>query len=146
MSGVPLPTAEIPAGTVTVRVDPRLAHQYRHRPSRRAERGGVRQRASTNDAGRAEFSGLKPGAKVKAVTIVDGERLESQEFALPPKPGSALMLVATDPAAATAALRRTASSPTGPARTGIVVLGDQSRFVIELGDGGLNGLQHLSRS
>jgi hypothetical protein len=68
---------------------------------------------------------------------VDGERLESQEFTVPSNAGVRLMLVATDPGAA----QRTQEDQqlaAGPAKTGIVVLGEQSRFVIELGDGGLN--------
>ncbi len=55
------------------------------------------------------------------------------------------MLVATDPAAASSESASSAAAENddqklaaGPARTGIVVLGEQSRFVIELGDGGLN--------
>ena len=39
--------------------------------------------AKTNDAGRAEFIGLQPGTRVRAATTVDGEWLESQEFAIP---------------------------------------------------------------
>ena len=93
--------------------------------------------ARTNDAGRAEFTGLVPGSKVKAVTIVDGERIESQEFTLPAQSGVRLMLVATDPAGAARA-EEDRKLAAGPARTGVVVLGDQSRYVIELGDDGLS--------
>ncbi len=68
---------------------------------------------------------------------MDGERLESQEFTVPSNAGVRIMLVATDPGAA----QRTQEDQqlaAGPAKTGIVVLGEQSRFVIEVGDGGLN--------
>lgn len=136
MSGVPLPTSEIPAGTVTVRVvRGTLSNLVVGQVVQLT--GEVTADAKTNDAGRAEFPGLTVGARVKAVAIVDGERLESQEFTLPAASGVRLMLVATDPEAArrTEEDRRLAE---GPARTGIVVLGDQSRFVIELGDDGLS--------
>ena len=53
-------------------------------------------KVKTNDAGRAEFSGLAPGTRVKAVTTVDGERLESQAFPVQAQGGVRLMLVATD--------------------------------------------------
>jgi hypothetical protein len=136
MSGVPLPTSEIPPGTVTVRVvRGTLSNLVVGQDVQLV--GEVTGEAKTNDAGRAEFSGLRAGTRVKAVAIVDGERLESQEFTLPASSGVRLMLVATDPEA----VRKTEEDrklAAGPARTGIVVLGEQSRFVIELGDDGLN--------
>ncbi|HJR61968.1 MAG TPA: hypothetical protein VJ813_21355 [Vicinamibacterales bacterium] len=135
MSGVPLPTGDIPAGTVTVRVvRGSLSNLVTGHPVELI--GDATASATTNDAGRAEFTGLKPGSRVKAVTVVDGERLESQEFTLPPQAGIRLMLVATDAGAA----RRAAEDQKlaqAPARTGIVVLGEQSRIVFELGDDGL---------
>ena len=135
MSGVPLPTSEIPAGTVTVRVV-RGALSNLVEGQRVELTGDISASATTNDAGRAEFTGLRTGARVKAVAVVDGERLESQEFTLPPQAGVRLMLVATDPAAAQRAEedRKLADAP---ARTGIVILGDQTRFIVELGEDGL---------
>jgi hypothetical protein len=135
MSGVPLPTSDIPAGTVTVRVvRGSLSNLVVDQPVELL--GDASATAKTNDAGRAEFTGLRPGARIRAVTTVDGERLESQEFTLPATAGVRVMLVATDPEAA----RRSEEDrklAEGPARTGIVVLGDQSRFVIEPGEDGL---------
>jgi len=135
MSGVPLPTSEIPAGTVTVRVV-RGALSNLVVGQDVELTGDISASAATNDAGRAEFTGLKPGARVKVVAVVDGERLESQEFTLPPQAGVRLMLVATDPGAAQRA-EQDRKLAEAPARTGIVVLGDQTRLVIELGDEGL---------
>lgn len=136
MSGVPLPTGEIPAGTVTVRVvRGSLANLVVAHPVELT--GDVTASAQTNDAGRAEFSGLKPGARVKAVTVVDGERLESQEFTLPPQAGIRVMLVATDPEGAKRA-EQDRQLAQAPARPGIVVLGQESRFVFELADNGLS--------
>ena len=135
MSGVPLPAADMPSGTVTVRViRGSLSNIITAHPVELS--GDVSASASTNDAGRAEFSGLKPGAKVKAATVVDGERLESQLITLPLQGGVRLMLVATDPEAAKRA-EEDRKLATAPARTGIVVFGDQSRLVFELADGGL---------
>lgn len=135
MSGVPLPTSDVPAGTVTVRVvRGTLSNLVVGQSVELA--GDVTATAKTNDAGRAEFTGLKPGARVKAVAVVDGERLESQEFTLPAQSGVRLMLVATDPGA-TQRAEEDQKLAQEPARTGIVILGDQSRFVIELGEDGL---------
>jgi hypothetical protein len=136
MSGVPLPSGDLAPGTLTVRLvrgslsNPLTGHEV-------ALSGGATERASTNDVGRAEFSGLPIGAKVKATATVDGERLESQEFSIPQTGGVRIMLVATDPELA----RREAEDrelAAGPARTGIVVFGEQSRFVFEIGADGLN--------
>jgi hypothetical protein len=135
MSGVPLPSSELPAGTLTVRVirgslsnlvvDQQVELQ-----------GDSTATTKTNDAGRAEFTGLKPGARIKAVVVVDGERVESQEITMPPTAGVRVMLVASDPATAQRS-EEDRKLAEGPARTGIVVLGDQSRFVIEPGEDGL---------
>ena len=135
MSGVPLPTADIPPGTVTVRVvRGALSNLVVDHPVEIT--GDVSASARTNDAGRAEFSGLKPGATLRAVTTVDGERLESQTFRLPAQGGVRLMLVASasgSPGAGTV----DPQPGEGPVQTGGVTLGDQSRFVIEFDDDGL---------
>ena len=126
MAGVPLPVADMPAGTVTVRViRGSLANNI---PGQAVELrvGGETRRATTGETGRAEFTGLPPGARVKAAAVVGTERLESQEFDVPRSGGIRTILVAADPASG------------APAQPGTVVLGDQSRFVVEMGDGALN--------
>src|SRR5215210_1974586 len=82
MSGVPLPTGDLPVGTITVRVirgsltSPILNQVVQIR-------GGTTASKTTNDSGRAEFSGLAPGTRIKAFTEVVGERVESQEIQVP---------------------------------------------------------------
>jgi hypothetical protein len=132
MSGVPLPVTDLQPGTVMVRlIRGTLSNIVTGHPVELI--GGERAlTANTNDAGRAEFTGLKPGTRVKAVTTVDGERIESHEFEVPSSGGIRLMLVASDP--------NLAKSPDGkstapaPVQSDSVVLGDQSRFVFEIGD------------
>ena len=130
MSGLPLPVTDVPPGTVTVRVirgaltNPIAGHEVQLVGPATGLKG------VTNESGRAEFSNLPVGTRLKALTTVDGEQLESQEFSVPAAGGVRLMLVATDPKAAQPDL--------GPAQTGIVVLGDQSRFVFEFNDNGLS--------
>lgn len=135
MSGVPLPVGDVPTGTVTVRVlrggfaspVPSLTVELT------GEAGG--QQATTNDVGRAEFTGLKPGARVRAVANLGAERLESQTFEVPATGGIRLMLVAADPGGAT---QPPAGPPAAAAGPGEVVLGEESRFVFEMGEDGLS--------
>ncbi len=82
---------------------------------------------ATDEGGRAQFSGLKPGAPLKAVAVVDGERLESQEFPAPAGGGIRMLLVATDKEKEA----RAAEAAKTPAVTGPVIIGGESRIVIE---------------
>ena len=134
MSGVPLPTADLPAGTVTVRV----VQGSMDKPIAGITveiTGGVRR--ETGETGRAEFSGLQPGSTIKAFAIVGTERLESQDIKVPSNGGVRVALVATDPELEKRAAedRKLAE---GPAQKGAVVLGGDSRFVFEVGDSALN--------
>src|SRR3954470_13302911 len=97
MSGIPLPVADLPSGTVTVRVVRGVMTNVIAGQVVELTGGASPLSAKTNDAGRAEFSGLQPGARLKAATTVNGERIESQEFAVPPAGGIRLALIATDP-------------------------------------------------
>src|SRR5205085_11472545 len=81
----------------------------------------------TDENGRAEFSGIKGGTPVKALAVVDGERLESQEFPAPSQGGIRLMLVANV---------KGSESPAQPlaVQKGTVVLGDQTRMILDMED------------
>ncbi|RPJ67723.1 MAG: hypothetical protein EHM24_20725 [Acidobacteria bacterium] len=63
---------------------------------------------------------------VKAVAVIDGERLESQEFQMPPQSGVAMLLTATDKGAAAQMAKE--------AVAGTVRLGGQSRIVTQFDD------------
>jgi hypothetical protein len=63
--------------------------------------------------------------------------VESQEFDVPAAGGIRLMLVATDAAIEKKAAEDRALAQ-GPPVSGVVVLGEQSRFVLEVGDDALN--------
>jgi hypothetical protein len=135
VAGIPLPVADIPVGTVVVRVI--KGSLTNNIPGQQVELtgAGAPRTATTDAGGRAEFSGLPPGARVTATATVGGERLQSQEFAVPGSGGVRLILFASDPASGGAPA---ATPPAQAAQPGSVVLGDQSRFVIELGDGSLS--------
>jgi hypothetical protein len=137
ISGVPLPIGDMPAGTVTVRVIRGQLTNPLPGQSVELTGDGAPRTASTDEAGRAQFSQLTSGARVKAAVTVGGERIESQEFTVPASGGVRLMLVATDPDTEKRAEedRRLAQAP---AMAGVVVLGDQTRFVVEIGDDALN--------
>jgi hypothetical protein len=137
IAGVPLPVGDVAPGTVTVRViRGSLSNNLSGQTVELLVDGSPR-RERTGESGRAEFGGLRPGARVRAVAIVGEERLESQEFAVPSTGGIRVMLVAADPDAEKrqAEDRRLGA---GPAQPGIVVLGEQTRFVFELGDETIN--------
>ena len=140
ISGVPLPVPDVAVGTVTVRVVRGQITSILPGQTVELTIAGAQKTATTvltDAAGRATFNDLPPGSRVKAAVTVDGERIESQEFAVPSAGGTRLMLVATDPALEekAAADRKLGE---GPAVPGLVVLGDQSRFVLEIGDDALN--------
>jgi hypothetical protein len=137
MSGVPLPVGDLAPGTVTVRVVRGSMANVLAGETVDLVGGPSPLSAKTNAAGRAEFSGLTPGTRVKASAVVNGERLESQEFAVPRAGGIRVALVATDPEMQKKA-EQDQQLAQSPAQAGMVVLGERSRFVFEMGDEALN--------
>jgi hypothetical protein len=130
MSGIPRPDGQMAAGTITVRViRGDLSNNITGQPVE-LHVGDQVQTVKTDDQGRAEFSGLTPGATVSAVTVVDGERLESQAFPVQTQGGVRLMLVATDKEKE----RQKAEEAKLPPITGPVVIGGDSRIVLEPGE------------
>jgi hypothetical protein len=120
MSGIPRPVDDLPKGAISVRlIRGALSNNISGHPVD-LHIGGTVTTVKTDENGRAQFDNVPPGATVKAAADVDGEHLESQEFAAPAQGGIRLMLVATDPTKAAA-----------PATTGTVVIGEQSRIVMQ---------------
>ncbi len=128
MSGIPRPVGDLPNGTIAVRlIRGSLASNIAGHPVELVV-NGKSQTAKTDDSGHAQFSGLPSGATAKTLAVVDGERLESQEFPVPAQGGIRLMLVATDKNAAPA------TSPAAEPVSGQVVIGGDSRIIVEPGD------------
>ena len=128
MSGIPRPVTDLPEGHVSVRlIRGQLSNNIPGHPVE-MHAGSKVITVKTDENGRADFSGVAAGTSVKAVAVVDGERLESEEFAWPGQGGIRLMLVATDKTAGAAA------PGAAQAQTGNVVLGDQTRVIIDLAD------------
>jgi hypothetical protein len=138
MSGIPLPVTDLPAGTVTARVIRGALTNPLSGETVQLTGAAVSQSAKTDEAGRATFSGLKPGVRVKAVAVVSGERIESQEFEVGSTGGTRLMLVASDAGSGQSAAGGDRAAAPVTAVPGAVTFGEQSRFVIETGDDALN--------
>jgi hypothetical protein len=130
MSGIPRPVDDLPNGAISVRlIRGSLSNNLTGRPVD-LHIGSKVITVKTDENGRAEFKDLitgTGGATVKASADVDGEHLESQEFPAPTRGGIRLMLVATDPNKKPTPK----PAPDAPAVTGPVVIGDQSRFVLQ---------------
>lgn len=137
MSGMPLPVPDLSVGTVTARVIRGQLSNPLEGQTVELSGAGAAKTSTTDAAGRATFSGLTPGTRVKMAVTVAGETIESQEFDVPAQGGVRVMLVATD-AATEAKAAEEKKLAAEPAVKGAVVLGDQSRFVIEIGDDTLN--------
>jgi hypothetical protein len=130
MSGIPRPVTDLPAGHVSVRlIRGQLSNNIQAHPVE-IHAGGKVLTAKTDENGRAEFSGVTPGTTVKAAALVDGERLESQEFPWPGDGGIRVMLVATP---------KDGDAPPAVFQpvTGNVAFGDQTRVIIDINDGSL---------
>jgi hypothetical protein len=163
MSGQPLPSGDVPVGTVSVRVIRQTMSNNVAGVEVQLEAPPQMLKATTDANGRAVFPNVAQGQTWKAVTIVDGERLESQPFTIPTAGGLRMLLVAGLKTAASggAATPGTPGAPasgagaapgaSAPAVPGDVILGGQSRIVVELAERslevyGLFELTNLSAS
>ena len=130
MSGIPRPVSDLPDRALSVRlIRGDLSKNIAGHPVELHVDGRV-QTVKTDENGRAEFDDLTPGATLKAVAVVDGEQLISEEFPAPSSGGIRLMLVATDPEKAAG----DALAAKAPAVAGQVVISGESRIVMEPDD------------
>ncbi|HUR35490.1 MAG TPA: hypothetical protein VM032_16925 [Vicinamibacterales bacterium] len=130
MSGIPRPVDDLPNGSVSVRViRGDMSNNIADQPVE-MRAGNTTRTVKTDAEGRAQFDNLDAGTPVKFSTVVDGERLESQEFPIQPRGGARLLLVATDANAA----REAAARASAPAVRGTVIMGGESRIIVEPGE------------
>jgi hypothetical protein len=130
MSGIPRPVTDLPDGVVSVRlIRGDFSNNITNHPVE-LHLGGQVRTVNTDEAGRAEFRDIPPGTTVQAVAIVDGERLESQAFPVQAQGGIRLMLVASDKEQE----KQKLAEATAPAITGQVVIGGDSRIVVEVAE------------
>jgi hypothetical protein len=126
MAGIPRPVDDLPDGSVSVRViRGALTNNIPNQPVE-LRVGSEVLTVSTDAEGRAQFDNLTPGASVTASATVDGERLESQTFPAPARGGIRLLLVASG--------EGSDGPAAGPAVTGQVAIGGQTRIIMQPGD------------
>jgi hypothetical protein len=126
MSGIPRPSETAPAGSVSVRlVRGQISNLLVDMPVV-FDVDGRRQTVKTDATGHAVVSGLSAGATVQVSATVDGERLDSQPFQASAQSGMVLMLVASEKSAQQQMAK--------DAVPGTVVLGNQSRVVVQFDD------------
>ncbi len=134
MAGIPLPAPELPTGTVSVRVvRERMGNNVAGQQVTLTGAGDKRT-ATTDEQGRAEFTGIRAGATVVASTTVDGETVTSQELPVPANGGVRVALIAGVAEAAARAREAAEAAAREPARQGIVVFGGESRIILEFQD------------
>ena len=135
MSGRPLPSPDVPPGSLSVRVaitdfsNPLAGHRVD------VSVDGESRTVTTGDDGRALVSGLRVGNTVRVSTMINGVRLDSQPIPIGTT-GMMVALVATDPADP-AAVAPPPSDPGAAPVKGTVVLGPESRVIVELAENGL---------
>jgi len=137
--GRAIPAAELPAGTVTVRVVREAIGNNVPGQQVRVTVGGTTRSATTDAQGRAEFTDLpKGGADAVAEVTVDGEKLVSQPFAVPASGGLRVILVAGIAKAAERKKQEEAAAAAEPPTKGIVVFGGNSRVLMQFNNDALD--------
>ena len=139
MSGLALPSADLPDGTVSVRVVRQTLGNNVVGAPVSLSGAGVSDTAPTDESGRAIFSGLTPGATVVATVTVDGETVRSQPIQVAASGGMRTILAvgleggASGGAASGSEAGTSADSdaPAVAATPGTVVLGAQARHIVD---------------
>jgi hypothetical protein len=138
MSGRPLPSPDVPPGSLSVRVARGdFSNSLANHPVDVSVDGQLRT-VTTGEDGRALVSGLRVGNSVRVSTMVDGQRLESMSIPIGTT-GMMVALVADSATDATGSAGTGAPAPATmlPAVKGSVVLGPESRVIVELAENGL---------
>jgi hypothetical protein len=135
--GKAIPAPELAAGTVTVRVVRESIGNNIAGQEVRLTRGESTRTATTDAQGRAEFANLPPGSEGTAQATVNGESLTSDPFMVPASGGLRVILVAGLKEAAARKAREAAEAEAAPPVPGVVVLGPNSRVMLEFRDDNL---------
>ena len=135
--GRAIPAAELPVGTVTVRVVREAIGNNVAGQDVRLTVAGSPRSAKTDEQGRAEFTNLPPAAEVRAEATVNGEPLVSDTFMVPATGGLRVILVAGLKDAAARKETEAAAAAAAPAVPGVVVIGPNSRVLMEFRDDAL---------
>lgn len=140
--GRALPAPELRDGTVTVRVVRESIGNDAPGQVVEITVGNATQQGTTDAEGRAEFSGLAAGEAVASVTV-DGEKLTSLPFMVPTSGGLRVILVAGMARAAARRELEEQQAAAAPAVKGAVVLGSNSRVILEFNNDALTAFYIL---
>lgn len=133
--GRAIPASDLSSGTVTVRVVREAIGNDVPGQRVTVTVGGRDYSATTDAQGRAEFTTLPAGGTGAVATVtVDGERLESQPFAVPGTGGLRVILVAGIAAAAERRQQQDAAAAAEAPTRGIVVFGGNSRVLMQFNE------------
>jgi hypothetical protein len=134
--GKAIPAAELPNGTVTVRVVREAIGNNITGQEVRVTVGSTVRTARTDEQGRAEFAML-PSGEARAEATVEGEQLVSDPFAVPTSGGLRVILVAGLKEAAARAAKEADAAAAAPPVRGNVVFSPNSRVLMEFRDDAL---------
>jgi len=132
--GKALPASELANGTVTVRVVREALGNNLPGETVRVTAGSVTRTATTDEQGRAEFKDLPQGTSATASVTVTGEELTSEPFTVPAAGGLRVILISGMAQAAERRQAEESKSLAEPPTKGIVVLGSNSRILMEFQD------------
>jgi hypothetical protein len=137
INGKAIPAPELPNATVTVRVvRENVGNNVPNQPVK-VTQGSVTRSATTDDQGRAQFKELPAGSNWKAETTVDGETITSDAFTVPDAGGLRVILIAGLAKAAERKQQEEKKALEEPAAKGIVVLGGDTRVLMQFRDDAL---------
>jgi hypothetical protein len=143
IAGMAIPAPELPNGTVSVRlVREQLGNNIvGHEVTVKA--GAVTKTVTTDEAGRATFTGLPAGGQATAETNVDGEQVVSKPFAVPESGGIRVILISGIQGALERRKKEQAEAAAAPPTKGIVVFGGDTRIIFEFQDDSLRAFYLL---
>lgn len=134
INGRALPAPELPDGTVSVRTVRETVGNNITGQTVTVTAGSATKTGTTDDQGRAMFTGLPVGTTATARAEVNGETLESLPFEVPGRGGIRIILVAGIKEAAERKAREQAAEAAAPPIKGTVVFGGDSRMLVEFRD------------
>jgi len=134
INGRGIPAADLPNGTVTVRVVREAIGNNMPGQQVHVKVGQNTFTATTDAQGRAEFKDLPRGGDAIADATVEGETLRSQPFNVPTSGGLRVILVAGIAKATERKKQEEAAAAAAPPVKGTVVLGDNTRTLVQFKD------------
>jgi hypothetical protein len=134
INGRAIPAADLPNGTVTVRVVRESIGNNMPGQQVHVKVGQNTFTATTDAQGRAEFKDLPRGGDAIADSIVEGETLRSQPFNVPTSGGLRVILVAGIAKATERKKQEEAAAAAAPPVKGTVVFGNNTRTLVQFKD------------